>query len=200
MASRAINFRNSLGYVTDSTGEGYNTGNSGFNTVSGLTVAWSADMTANARDRNSGIDRRLAGLVFQANNGTTRDFTITLPDGAGWYEIGLALGDATYAQSDIRCELFDNTTSFAVIAGGTAAGEFLDATGVVRTSAAWPGSNALLTREMASDTLVLRLGKSGTGSSTLAHVYTNKLSGPPSTASRTPPRSFGARIAPYLHF
>lgn len=178
MASRAINFRAGSGYVTDGAGEGVNVGNSGFNTGSGLTVAWSADLTANARDRSTSVDRRLAGLVFQANNGTTRDFTVTLPDGAGYYEIGLALGDASNAMPDMRCELFDNTTSFALIAGATAAGEFLDAAGVVRTAAAWPGSHVLITRTFASSTLVVRIGKNGTGSTPIAHLYTNKTTPP----------------------
>jgi hypothetical protein len=187
MTSRAINFRSSTEYVTDGTGEGTNSGNSGFNADSGLTVAWSVDMYSNSRDRSSSVDRRLAGIVFQANDGTTRDFTITLPDGAGTYEIGLALGDASNAMPDIRAELLDNTTSFAVITGATASGEFLDATGVVRTAAAWPAGHVLITRVMSSTSLVLRLGKTGTGSSPVAHIYTNKLAADTTAPTLTSP-------------
>lgn len=177
MASRAINFREQLSYVTDGANEAHCNGSNG--TYSGLVTVFSTDLSGNARDRNSGNDRRLAGIVFSPS-GTATDITITLPDGTGDYEFGVALGDGSTYWTNALLELLDNTTSFATIGGDTGGGsntnnQFFDASDTLRTAAAWPGSQTLITRTMTSTTLVLRLGGAAGTISPIAHLYVNKL-------------------------
>lgn len=196
MASRSINFRDSLGYVTDGTDEAFCRGSNG--TYSGLVTTFSSDLSGNARDRNSGNDRRLAGIVFSPS-GTATDITITLPDGTGDYEFGIALGDGTTYWTNALLELFDNTTSFATIGGDTGGGtttnnQFFDASDTLRTAAAWPGSHTLITRTMTSTTLVLRLGGAAGTISPIAHLYTNFIGSAPATPSLHPRRVFPASI------
>lgn len=175
MASRSINFRDSLGYVTDGTDEAFCRGSNG--TYSGLVTTFSTDLSGNARDRNSGNDRRLAGIVFSPS-GTVTTITVTLPDGTGDYEFGIALGDGTTYWTDARIELLDDTTSFATIGGDTGGGtntnnQFFDATDTLYSAANWPTSQALITRTMTTTSLVLKLGHASATISPIAHLYTN---------------------------
>lgn len=180
-----INFRATSGFVTDQAGETFSLGEQYPVTRGGLTFGWATNLTANARDRNSGIDRRLAGLMQLANSlGTTTTFRLDLPNGPGTYTVRLALGDDA-ANQDIRVRVRDGTggTVLATIQDSTlSASEWFDATGVRRTSAAlWVANNASTNLTFTANHLILEIGAhpSGLGSSVISHLFVQAVSSGP---------------------
>lgn len=147
-----FNFRATSGFVTDpanttySLGEAYPTTRS--MASSGLSVTFgfaTADIVSYMRDRDSGIDPRLAGLA-QANSLALPDqtFRIDLPASGTW-QINLAAGEANNAQNAAWQILdSDGTTVLATqTATAVSAANWRDASQVNRTSAAdWVANNA----------------------------------------------------------
>jgi len=185
-----INFRATSGYVTDAASETYSLGEAYPVTRGGLTFGFASSNTTNSRDRSTGVDPRLAGMSFKANNaGATLDFKLDLPSGPGTYTIRLALGDMSSAQG-IKAVIKDGVggTVLATIQPGLVnAGEFADATGVTRTAAAWPGSNVSTNLVFAGSQLVVSLGgPSGApydgSATTIAHLSATVVA-----ADTTPP-------------
>jgi hypothetical protein len=106
---------------------------------------------------------------------TAKDYRIDLP-ATGQYSIRLALGDATSNQTGLKCELLDNTTVFATpVNNGNLlpAGDYIDATGVIRTSEAdWTANNAAVLRTFTSTIFIIRVGGFGASNITpFAAVY-----------------------------
>lgn len=176
-----INFRATSGYVTDGTGETYCQGASDIYPVSrgGYTLGWETNGSlVDSRDRSTSGDVRLAGTNVINNNGSDLPvFRIDLPS-TGTYTIRLAFGDAQYSQSYHYAVLKDDTTTFSTIddSNGTAANEFTDATGTNRTAAAWPGSNASITRTFTSTILRIQAGTPTNvgGATTITHLSVTK--------------------------
>lgn len=177
-----LNFRQTSGYVTDSTGETYVLGETSSTSrdivgpQGNVTFQWSTCGDC-VRDRSTGVGSRLAGIHFVDNSAASpATFSLTLPQ-AGNYTICLALGDATNPQAYQKAEVFDNVTSkFSVTdADGTSADHWDDANGTDRTSGTWaaPGAQCRSAVAFASTTLNLKLGAttSQSGSSTLSHLY-----------------------------
>lgn len=172
-----INFRDSSGYVTDGTDETYCTGideDTYPTTRAGATFGWNSGNSDMGRDRDSGVDRRLAGRNGQENTGTQAEFQLDLP-AAGDYDIRLALGDATGAEAYQRVDIYDDTTLlFSIVdTDGTSAGNFDDATGTNYSTANWPGSNTAVTHTFSTTTLIMKLGSTTAqaNTSTIAHLY-----------------------------
>ena len=145
---QGINFRATSGYVSDPTNTDYEIGttaNYPRTTAQGNNVGW-LDAPNQTRNRSTGVDARLAGVhVNNAGSTNWKRYRVDLPS-TGNYYVRVAQGDASFAQNT-GIDLYDNTSSLgtlvAVSAGFTAGGEFYDATGVKRTSAAnWVSSNA----------------------------------------------------------
>ena len=173
MANYGINFRASSGYVTDGANETYSLGEASV-TRGGLTFGWGSDNSVTTRDRSSSGDRRLAGILFRGNGaGSVITFTITLPSTGDWI-IRPGFGPATSTQQQY-VTFRDNTTSFASFSNiATGANEFADATGVVRTAAAWPGSNASISRTFTTTTFKIDIGDpAGLDGehTTISHIY-----------------------------
>jgi hypothetical protein len=171
-----INFRASSGFVTDGTNETYDLGAANRAlTLDGdsLSFGWGADLTSQSRDRNPGVDRHCAGIVFNPNAAGEVAWSFTLPSGT--YDLRLALGDIGGGQN-IFCSVYDNTSLLATIASNiaTTTGQFVDANGNVRTSDTdWTTNNTARSIVLASTSLVIKIGDPTTlasNSSTLACV------------------------------
>ncbi len=178
MASYGINMRASSGYVTDGAGETYSLGEAYPTTRGGLTFGWQTNKTASARDRASSNDRRLAGMVFTSNGGATSWFRIDLP-APGSYIIRLAAGDGTTLNAHTLV-LKDNTTTIATIGRtSTNVNNFLDATGVNRAQADWPGLNASIPYTFSTTTFFIECGGGANDgyATCLAHVYIEESGG-----------------------
>ena len=173
MTTYGFNFRATSGFVTDGASETYSLGAAYPETRNGITFGWDSDRSANSRDRST-ANTNLAGIVFYPNGsaGPFPKFRIDLPSTGSW-DIRAAFGDATSAQTQYM-RLMDNATTFATYTNvATNSNEFVDATGVVRTAAAWPGSNAVLTRSFGSTTFYIEIGDPssiGGNNSTIAFV------------------------------
>jgi len=141
--AQGIDFRATSGFVTDPSGfdaEIGTTANYPRTTAQGHTVGWE-QAPSGTRDRSSGVDARLAGIAF---NSTTTDITYRLDLPNGTYSLRLACGDQSASQKT-TCTISDGTTVLSSFSNSTAAAHFLDATGVIRTSAAdWVTNNAPL--------------------------------------------------------
>lgn len=168
----AINFRATGGFVTDGAGQTFNIGATGSDDVypttrSGLTFGWATNADVDARDRSAAVDARFAGMAFNAAMSYV-SFRVDLP-APGSYTIRGAFGDNSTGQGFMTFQFLDNATPFGTqtsLATGGAA-NFLDATGVNRTSIAdWIANNAAVVQTFASSTFFLQ-GKAVTG-----HLFT----------------------------
>ncbi len=178
---QGINFRATAVYVTDVSPADNELGNAGdlnnpdypHTTVQGNNVGWEDTMTGEfgTRDRSTSPDVRLAGVHY-VNNPSIRNFRFDLP-ATGAYNIGLAAGDYTYAQGPIKIEVFDTAASLGVLCNASTSGAatFIDASGVERTAAAWPGSHVLVAKTFSSTICRFRLGGGASANSMIAHAY-----------------------------
>lgn len=190
-----INFRDSAGYVTDGTDETYCLGDADPypTTRAGITFGWSTIDGDSGRDRNSSVDRRLAGINQCSNDGTPCIFRLDLFT-SGTKSICLALGDYGSNQDYQKIEFLDDTTSLFTITDtdGTVFTNFNDASGVNRTAAAWPGSNVCVEHTFATTTMIVKLGSTSAqaNSSTIAHLRVTDVS---PTPTPTPTSTVTAR-------
>lgn len=127
-----------------------------------------------ARDRDVGSVVALRGIHFLPNSsGGNNIYRIDLPS-TGSYVIKLALGDEGGMQN-CRCRLLDNATQFADIDAATGgAANFIDATGVNRTSQAdWVSNNVGITHTFSSTILRIWMGASAavSGVSCISEIY-----------------------------
>lgn len=178
---KGFNFRETLGHVTDGTNEQAVTlaahAYPQTTTIGGDSVTWGwEDIAGNTRDRDAGVDRRLAGVHFLSAGNPDIRFRIDLPS-AGIYEIRIAQGDATNGNAQ-RFEVRDGTTVRINGAAevGTAAGQFIDAKLAVRaTAAAWASNQRSSAETFATTIFRLVLRAPSGGSSTIAHIAIRKL-------------------------
>jgi hypothetical protein len=180
---QGINFRSTAGYVTDGVDEyaqitGANT--YPITTPQGNNVGWEsiASGAILMGNRNSSIDRRLAGLHTQDANAVA-NYRIDLPS-TGSYNIRAAFGDASFGQK-VEAYLKDNAAQIATLCTfkSISAGEFVDATNVKHTSAAnWVSSNAQITHSFSTTTLrVIIGGTTTTGYYAIAHLFVESATG-----------------------
>ena len=197
LTTKGFNLRASLGFVTDGTNQKFHD-NAPYpvtNMIGGdsVTYGWSdpnATTEVFPRDRDAGIDVRLAGCCFVNVAGDVEHyFRIDLP-ATGQYKIRLALGDASFDHNDYWCDVRDNGSVLFNVGGGTVdlvAAHFLDANGTDLTAAAWPGSNAQRTITMTSTILQVVLRTvAGVFQGFLAHVEVEQVSGPLPTVNDAP--------------
>lgn len=185
-----FNFRNTSGYVTDSANETYVLGQADApypttRTINGQSVTfgwWAPGSRTNCTNGQSTsifgenastiIDHRLAGANYVAPLGSNICilFRVDLP-ATGVYNIRVALGDqlAAYTQT---ATIRDNNTSVGTVAASTAttSAHFLDATGTLYTTAAWPGSNTIVSPTFASQIFNFMMSDN-TSYNTLAHIF-----------------------------
>lgn len=195
MPSIYINFRDTAGFVTDPAGSVFAggspaTGNGGSAypvTGAGLTYGWTTVVGTIADRVNTNI-AQLAGITYRQNSTGTITFQLDLTGlgGAGQYNIGLALGDASDANGPQYAELKDGSTSLFTVSGVdmTTANNFVDATGVVRAESAWLASQALKSVTFGGSMLTLNIGDpaaAASGFTCLACLYVASAGGSPAT-------------------
>jgi hypothetical protein len=177
---QGVNFRTTLGYVTDGPDEFAEVGFAAdypVTTAQGNTVGWEVvNSGVNARDRNASNDQRLAGTVFNSPS-EIDTFRIDLPS-AGNYNVRFAAGENNYARSTLW-DLYDSTTLLGHLTTGStsAANHFKDATDTEYTAANWPSQNTINPQTFASS--ILRVKNVTSVSSFMAHLYVETQAGPP---------------------
>ena len=169
---KGFNFRATSGYVKDGANETYVIYGDNYPTTrNGVTFGWTHPYVQ-TRDRNSGLDRRLAGTHYWTDETWPIDFRIDLP-ATGSFEIRLAFGDAS-SDWPSTVQIKDTDTVLFTVSGSTVAAHFLDATGVDRTAAAWPGSNASVTQSFASQIFKAQANQNN---GAFAHIFIKQAGG-----------------------
>jgi hypothetical protein len=175
---QGINFRSTLGYVTDGSNEyaqvtGANT--YPITTPQGNNVGWEAisSGTILLGNRSTSVDRRLAGLHTQDSNAVA-NYRIDLPS-SGSYKIRAAFGDQSFAKY-AEGYLKDNTTQVLTLCTQQAvtAGQFVDASNTKHTTAAnWVSNNTQVTQSFSSTILRVQIGGTTVASNyyAIAHLY-----------------------------
>lgn len=191
-----FNFRALLAFVTDGADEQFVDFITDYpTTAGGVTFGWTV-RPENSADRNAAIDRRLAGINYQTNDGTQGIFRVDLP-APGNYQISLALGDDGSTQGYQYAQILDNTTPVLTVNdsnGNSADHRWDDATGTEYTETTWPTSQTPVTCTFATTTLFLKLGTPSAqiDISTLSHL---SISAAPGGAGVTPRRGCLTMIA-----
>ena len=122
------------------------------------------------RDRNAGIDPRLAGVHY-TEAPTASSLQIDLPSAGDW-KIRLAAGDA-YAGGGrtTYIRIVDTATPVLTIDGTTSAGaRWFDAGGTERDATSWVSSNAQVTCTFATTMLLVSFGDNVSKMGWLAHL------------------------------
>jgi hypothetical protein len=168
MADLGINFRNTSGYVTDPAGTTYCLPTDSYPTTrGGLTFGWSGG--PDGRDRDTGVDPRLAGLNF-VNPSSGAYCRVDITNGS--IDVYAAFGDAVF-DSGVEWILRDGTTTFATITNGGSAltgGTFKDATSVTRSAANWPANNAAVNRTFVNGHLRVQENGGAASFDVVAHI------------------------------
>ena len=168
MATYGIAMRATSGYVTDGANDTYSLGAAYPETRGGITFGWSANVTANSRNRST-TEAKIAGIVFVPSGGSSREFQIDLPSTGVW-DIRLAAGDAISVQN-ISVDLVDGSTSFKTITGSTGnINSFFDANGTLCASGFWGSANTVLSHTFATTTFKVVLNVPASAASALAYV------------------------------
>jgi hypothetical protein len=174
--------------------------------TSGLTfgVTPDPDTTLQSRDRNDCTYIALAGIHYVANNAASKvGYRVTLPTGAGTYDVRLASGDADYANNAcLLLKIYDGTSNAGTLkitvkndtADTIAANSFYDAAGNVRTDSAWVSSNTAVQATFATNDAYIEIGRANadctSGNSLITHVRFEPVAAPTSTptsaATNTP--------------
>ncbi len=184
-------FRSSAGFVTDGPTDTYVLVTDLFPTIrNGVTFGWLTTGVLLGVNGNAGVDPRLAGVnqfigIFAPPNQAL--FQVTL-DAAVSTQIQIANGDIVNSRARQYWELRDNATVLTTFAAASVSvATFNDATGVNRSAAAWPGSNAPLTAVFATTTFIFALGDasspSGESAVPIAYIGLSQTVAPPATGT-----------------
>lgn len=190
MAYLGFNFRATAAWVTDGTGESAVTDVDLTNYTypytsfgNGVTAGYVGGSNAmRSRDRNSGVDRRCAGLHFDNVTTAQQVWRVDLAS-TGSKNVVISIGDNSYATGDDYLELFDDTTSLGVLvndSNGHPAGQFYDANAALHTSAAnWASNQTPIAKTFASTILKIKLGRGAgsAGNPGIAHLAWDDVGG-----------------------
>ena len=171
MADKKINFRQTSGYVTDGAGETYCLAEVYPVTRGGQTFGW--DVAVSTRDRSTGVDVRHAGINFNANS-NERVFRIDL-DASGDFDLTVAAGDVSNGNDNQYIRVYDGDPGTLIHTIGKAnvpLGDFLDATGVIRTSSAdWVSNHVKQSLTFSTTIARFVFGESpDSGNFSIAHI------------------------------
>lgn len=187
MSDIGLNLRGTSPYVTDPANTTYfiPSGDVYPVTRGGFTFGTTAQgSNAQDRDRNAGIDARLAGVSY---NGSAAKTECELDLSAGNYDIQLACGDYSYTRATIVVEVLDNTISrFTINGATTGSNRWLDALGAQHDTTWVPSSaEAKLNQSISSGTLKFKIGDGvSTDTGYLAHIRATTSAGGGGTPSR----------------
>lgn len=195
-----INFRMTDTFVTDGATETYCLKNDIYPITRGpvANFGWTGSGIGNQADRNSSIDRRLAGLQY-TTGGVSAVFRLDLPT-PGAYVVHLALGDYNASGWNPQCKILDSdgSTVLRTVADGsvtTNANQFMDAAGAIYNAAAWPTSEAGVTVTVSGTAIYLLLESLSGTFSVINHVRVVSADSPPAAPlfRRTLYRRAGSR-------
>lgn len=177
MSSLFVDFRATLGFVTDPAGAVMCLEDAYPVTRAGYTYGWTA-LPGGAADRVNTNPPQLAGINYQ-NNGLTATFQLDLAPlgGAGSYKIGLALGDPSTNNGIQKAVAKDGSTVLFTATGTmSAVNKFIDATSVERDVSVWLASQGYQTVSIAGSSLTLVIGNAASGFTCLACLYIQRVS------------------------
>jgi hypothetical protein len=164
-----INFRATSGYVTDGANETYCLADAYPTTRGGVTFGWLDAVANDAQNRNSSLDRRLAGINAAGVANTDVRFQIDLPS-AGTYDVHLALGDGNTTGVVCKATVKDGSTVlFSTTQNGFVSGnKWIDAQDQAYAASAWPASESAHPITMSGTTLLIVIN--GSSFASIAHV------------------------------
>jgi hypothetical protein len=169
---KGFNFRETFDFVADGANTTYVLPSDAYLTNrNGVPFGWTVNPSG-GRDRDGGINARVAGICFGNGNGT---FRVDLP-APGVYAVSLAMGDAASPQTASKIIIKDNvTTKLTIGPHDVGAAEFYDATDTLRASAAsWVANQTSVNLTFASTTLLLSLEAAGSNS-VIAHLFLSEV-------------------------
>ena len=184
---KGFNCRATLGYVTDGANEIFVSDAFGAypqsKTIDGDTFncGWET-APAHSRDRNSGLDARLAGAVYTLSaSGISPVFRIDVPN-AGDYGIQVAMGEASFA-SNAKYEVRDTTTALITLTETNIAQEnYVDASLFERSSAAnWVSAQVEVTKTVATTIFRFVIQEPAANHSALAHFAIKLITAAPAS-------------------
>lgn len=175
---QAINFRETIGYVSDGENQHAELTQSALNyptlTSQNNNVGWSVGGSYAARNRSNTNPAHLAGVHYATKN-VNAEYRIDLPS-PGVHIIRLAAGDAV-AAARMHIQIMDNTTMLTEIGPLTTGGanHFIDASGVNHTSPAnWDENNSSIELTFSTTVLILRFPAGPAESNrVISHFYIN---------------------------
>lgn len=165
-----IHFRDTSGYVTDDVASVNDTycleeDSSVSRGSPAFTFGWTTIGGDAGRDRNTGVDKALAGVISCSNTTGPCEFFITLLS-TGNKTVCIAAGDySSDAWQRNHVEIYDDSTlEFTADlngsggSGGTPAGSFMDTSSTNRTAAAWRAGQTCQSVNFASTNFVMKIG------------------------------------------
>lgn len=169
-----FNFRQTSGFVTDGANQTYVLATDTYPTTrGGFTFGYENASIIDGRNRDSGVDVRLAGIHFIVNFVSDNPiFRVDLPT-TGNTNVSLAFGDGAGGNvQNIYAVVKDDSTAFITLTGvAVDSNKFIDAQGTSWLTASWPGSNVAVTRNFTSTILRISLGGTTASASTcIAHL------------------------------
>ncbi len=193
-----FNFRTTRAFVTDSAN--YNFISDTMTTpatTNGITYNWVSGndpdtLGGGSRDRNSGIDVRLAGMNFCGNQISSAIFHMC-GFTAGAYTFQMGYGDAGGNQQNnyLSLQNSDGTLLVGPLHVTTlATPTFGDAAGATYSAAAWPGSEATVNGTITTSCINLWMGSGLTTDGTNSTIDTLFIHQVPASAAVNPTLSF----------
>lgn len=176
---KGFDFRATAAYVTDPKHCTYVLNDVYPTTRGGVTFGWNTAGTGTTNLDRTTANAKYAGVNCQLNNGTQRTFRIDVP-AAGRYQLRMIIGDASFAQRQIYCQVKDGSTVLFTIdstanpSSFTAAiGAGVDAQGWYNFAlSSWESYNAPREITLTGTVLNITIGSpaSGLDYTCLAHV------------------------------
>jgi hypothetical protein len=178
---KGFSFRIAGGYVTDAAGDTH---------IDPAGIAYPTSITVDSdtfdhgyesafggrADRDAGVDARLAGMAYVVSGASAAVWRIDVP--AGTYWVGLGLGDPIEARVQTATILDDATTRVSIGETSIATGEFIDATGVTRaTAAAWAAGQQEVSVNVSSGILRIRVNAPSTDIASINHISIRQATG-----------------------
>ena len=157
---QGFDFRSTSNFVTDPPGDTYVLATTAYPTKgNGVTYGWLKTSLEQGRNRNAGVDPRLAGVNL-ITNGSPATFYVDVP-APGTYNLSLGMGDDSYEDCWKQCliQFLDGNTVVATVSEGLInLGNFYDATGKNWSAATWPANNLSQQVTLTSSRLTVILG------------------------------------------
>jgi hypothetical protein len=153
---QGFNFRGTSGFVADGANETYVLSGDQYPTTRlfASPFGWNANASTGGQNHDNTVDRRLAGIGYDAAD-AANFFRVDGLVAGGVYKIHLALGSPSSGENIGVTVKDGSTVLFTIANGSTLAGHSVDATGTDSLTAAWPGSEVGVSVTMAGTSLTV---------------------------------------------